>query len=259
MSEQRNEADSDGLGHDKKRHALDLSDNHPSITQHTSPIAEKRKADQRCANCGGFRDMIIQCMSCGDRIKDTEMLSPYDRLQLDPKPLYHDNEIQAAKEKLLVTFLPLRASRLNAKWSLKQRALICRDAKTLSRISCALLTYVYYLKSRRFVEGEPLDWSPTKPSHYDIHQNMNLYLLKSAFEELHEYDGYQERERLYNQTIRVLLKDAMRLGNLLYTIDKDLSPLEAVVTEIEAMQNIEFWLDAQRKKMRLKVDFDDVI
>jgi hypothetical protein len=259
MSEHRNEADPDDLDHDKTPQALGLSDSHTSITQNTSLVDIKSKADQLCPNCGGLRDLIIQCMFCGDRIKDTETLSPYDRLQLDPKPLYHDNEIQAAKEKLLVTFHPLRASRLNAKWSLKQRALICRDAETLSRISCALLTYVYFLRSKRFVAGESLDWTHTKPSHNDLHQNMSLYLLKSAFEELHEYDGYQERERLYNQTIRVLLKDAMRLGNLLYRIDKDLSLLETIVPEIEAMQHIEFWLDAQRRKMRLKVDFDDVI
>jgi hypothetical protein len=258
MSEQRNEADPDDFDHNKP-HALNRSDCQGSITQNTSSVADQSKVDQYCPNCGIFRDMLIQCMSCGDRIKNTDMLSPYDRLQLDPKPLYHDNEIQAAKEKLLVTFHPLRASRLNAKWSLKQRALICRDAETLSRISCALLTYVYYLRSKQSITGESLDWTPTKPSHYDIHQNMSLYLLKSAFEELHEYDGYQERERLYNQTIRVLLKDAMRLGNLLYTIDKDLSPLEVIIPEIEAMQHIEFWLDAQRQKMRLKVNFDDVI
>ena len=210
-----------------------------------------------CANCGACRGTIIQCKSCGDRIDDTESLSPYQRLALKPKALYHHSDIQSAKENLLIIFHPLKASRLNAKWSLKQRALICRDAKTLSSLSGALLTYVQYLHNTHHQLSKLLDWNVPIPNINQHGQQINLYLLQSAFEELQEYDGYQERERLFNQTMRALLNEAIGIAHKLHSYDGNLSSLEQLYAEIRAMQKIEYWLETQRQKMRLKIEGDD--
>ncbi len=231
-----------------------------------------------CPECKEDRLSLIQCMYCGDRLVDTTMVTPYQRLLLKPCPLYNDQVIQAAKERLLVIFHPLKASRLNAHWSLKQRTLICRDANTLQKLSGSLITYTKYLqmlKSRFETKLDTLD--PHKPLKelldsnqsisWAINQsktpehagfNPELYLVQSAYDELKEYDSYQERERLFNQSMRLILDQARKIANQLYRYNM-LEPtldLDALMPKLFRLQQLESWLEGQRQQLSLKVKHD---
>ena len=231
-----------------------------------------------CPVCKEARLSLIQCMHCGDRLLESDRLNPYQRLLLQPKPLYKDTTVQAAKEKLLVMFHPLKASRLNAHWSLKQRALICRDAKALQRISGSLITYANYLRVLKINHGSELQtahdfnynqefphitprnlWSlSVNPNSNQQTFNTHLYLLKSAFDELQEYDSYQERERLFNQGMRSILNKARKVANQLYRYnfqEPDLD-LDKLMAELYALQEFESWLEKQRLHQALKVKHD---
>ncbi len=204
-----------------------------------------------CDSCGEVRETIIQCLYCGDRHLITEALSPYERLRLVPNPLFSEEEVQAAKEALLLVFHPLRASRLNAKWSLRQRALICRDADTLSSITGALNTYVDYLLTEERIKDKSkeatLDSSEYQGAAQDSPDSyLNTFLLETAQEELSEYDGYQERERLLNRVSRELLCEGRRVGNALLQRPISLAQLRALSQSIKIMGDWERWLSERR-------------
>ena len=231
-----------------------------------------------CPVCKEARLSLIQCMHCGDRILESDHLNPYQRLLLQPKPLYKDTAVQAAKEQLLVMFHPLKASRLNAHWSLKQRALICHDARTLQSISGSLTTYANYLRVLRVHHGSELQTAQDFNYNQELPQitprnlwalsgninstqqpfNTQLYLLKSAFDELQEYDSYQERERLFNQGMRSILNRARKLANQLYryNFQKPNLDLDQLMPELYALQEFESWLEKQRLHQALKVKHD---
>ena len=231
-----------------------------------------------CPLCKEERSSLIQCMKCGDRQLDTEALTPYQRLLLKPRPLYTDTMIQGAKEKLLIMFHPLKASRLNAHWSLKQRALICRDAVTLQSISGALITYTKYLKLLSLEYGSSITnvhdidyhqtlsqnnsgklWSLTQKRGFSKQLfNPQLYLLKSAFAELQEYDSYQEREKLFNHGMRSILNKARSIAKYLhlYNFQEPQLNLDELMFDLHALQEQEVWLEGQRLYQPLKVKHD---
>ena len=203
------------------------------------------KLELICDKCQYVRATVILCLHCGDRIDQTEDVNPYDRLQLDPLPLYSNHDIQVTKEKLLVIFHPLKASRLNAKWSLKQRALICRDAQILSSISGALFTYIKFLKNQRDLH-EGKQWDLKNITEETGRGNIEIHLLDTAYQELNEYDGYQERERLLNRVSRELLQLGISLANQLYPLEPSEEEIDQILIQVERLAHLEIWLDRHR-------------
>ena len=200
-----------------------------------------------CDRCLEARSSIIQCLHCGDKVEETEFISPYQRLQLDPQPLYSHYEVQRAKENLLVIFHPLKASRLNAKWSLKQRALICRDSQALSSISGALSIYLKYLKVTQFDLAKVESWDLKIPDEEKVQEFLEIKLLDSAFTELAEYDGYQERERLLNRISRDLLEKGLDIADRLNSDVISQDDFKKIDKEVQLLSCIESWLDRHRQ------------
>ena len=224
-----------------------------------------------CIYCGDQRLSVIQCLSCGDRMLDTVGLSPYERLQLTPAPLYAETEIQAVKERLLMIFHPLKASRLNSRWSLKQRALICRDAERLTSVSGALMTYAKEVLSSLSTEIEPhQESSPSddQPAEQSCSENrlkeimscrrpLEVFLLESSISELREYDGYQERERLLNRVSRELLNRGRIIANFMISSQVKTLPLHRLISTISDLADMERWLTNQREALQERIIDDD--
>lgn len=227
--------------------------------------------DRLCNYCGEQRPSIVQCLICGDRLLDTVGLSPYVRLQLVPAPLYSEQEIQAVKELLLVTFHPLKASRINARWSLRQRALISRDANKLSTITGALMTYAEQIlcpiaETQAVIEDKSSsssDQDPTKsrdqeysPKDFLHERPLEVFLLDLSVKELREFDGYQERERLLNRVSRKLLDRGRKIANYMISELFNSADLPKLIEVIKELESLELWLGQQRAALREGVRSD---
>lgn len=225
-----------------------------------------------CTGCGAPRPLAVRCSQCGDRLVDSSELSPYERLGLTPRPLYHEREVRAAEERLLDTFHILTTSRHLARWALKQRALICRDASLLCSLSGALGCYLKevilssdLIADNSEVAFSSLRWSTPLMKSLDLlraalpdesqaegktttsHHSPALerHLLDTAYLELSEYDGYQERERLFNRSTRELIVRAREVAHAL-SGETNLIMSARLATEIQGLSDLELWLDARR-------------
>lgn len=214
----------------------------------------------KCHLCGEDRPFILWCASCGDRIEGTAGLSPYERLHLKPQSLYHQSEVRAAEERVLHKVHSLKSSRQRASWSLRQRALIRRDAKLLCTLSGALASYLKFCLTRLEERSELVDWGMPLAHTLDMFSvrdeaegqvssasTLDLFLLDLAYQEVDEYDGYQERERLLNHFTRELLTRASGLASELNINQDNPQALKMVAVNILALQRFEAWLDQYRQ------------
>ena len=216
----------------------------------------------QCETCGEERPFILRCTRCGDRLEDSSDLSPYERLNITPQPLYHQRNIRAAEERVLNEFHALKSSRQLARWSLKQRALVRRDAKLLCSLAGSLGSYlkfsIFHLDEyREFMSwGLPLSHTlhalsimlSDHASETSVDMTLDLFLLDTAYHEVDEYDGYQERERLLNHFTRELLRQAHALATELEVDQDDQRGFERISARIIALQHLEAWIDQHRKK-----------
>jgi hypothetical protein len=76
---------------------------------------------------------------------------------------------------------------------------------------------------------------------------LDLFLLDLAYQEVDEYDGYQERERLLNHFTRELLTRASGLASELNINQDNPQALKMVAVNILALQRFEAWLDQYRQ------------
>ena len=210
--------------------------------------------------CHEDRPFVLRCARCGDRIEDTSKLSPYERLQIEPQSVYHQSEIRVAEERVLQEVHSLKSSRQLASWSLRQRALIRRDAKLLCSLSGALASFLKLRLIRLGDSSDMLDWGlplahtlemlslqPQAVDEPSSRTALDIFLLDQAYQEVSEYDGYQERERLLNRFTRELLTRASTLASELNTHQHDLQALKMLATNILALQHFEVWLDLHRQ------------
>lgn len=197
---------------------------------------------KQCEHCGKPRRSLIRCGHCGDRLHDTTHLSPYQRLGIEPKPLYHQDELLVIKEELLDQLHQLKSSRLSSKWALRQRSLVKRDCQRLSLLSGALKAFLEEI-IRQGISEDP-------QSHLELWDSDGLdpriNLLDRAFHELRDMDGYQERERLLNAVSRELNQRAKVLGDQLVQVSltrDDIFRLQMVISELAQTER---WLDLKR-------------
>lgn len=202
-----------------------------------------------CARCGQEMISLVRCQQCGDRLEDSHALTPYQRLGLSPKPIYLQAEVDLASDLLLAQLHVLRSSRLLASWSLKQRALVRRDASMLSRLSGGLQTFL----QERFRRGldETILTRAYKQQARDVLSAPSggparLFLLLNALHELKDLDGYQERERLLNRISRELRKEAIIIARQITSNRLEKEDLPTLIKKIKHLDETERWLDAQR-------------
>lgn len=210
---------------------------------------ENEEAGEPCPRCERVLISLVRCQYCGNRLEDSHSLTPYQRLGLKPKALYLQSEIDAASDTLLAQLHVLRSSRLLASWSLKQRALVRRDATLLSRLSGALQAYLRE-RVRRGLQStsQNMAYEPRSRECLEaaIPSPARTLLLRHAMDELIDLDGYQERERLLNRISRELRQESVMIARQLISIDLDHASLPQISTEISHLAEAEDWLDAQR-------------
>jgi len=216
----------------------------------------------QCEACGEDRPFILRCTRCGDRLEESANLSPYERLNITPRPLYHQRDIRAAEVIFLHEFHALKASRQLARWSLKQRALVRRDAKLLCSLSGSLGSYLKLCILCIDASGELMNWGvplshtlqalSIKFSDHEVRSSVDMtldvFLLDTAYREVDEYDGYQERERLLNHFTREMLTQAHALAAELEVHQDCQQGLKMVSARIIALQHLEVWIDQHRQK-----------
>lgn len=205
-----------------------------------------------CPSCGRARLNQARCAHCGDRLSDTSGLSPYERLGLLPRPIYSQLEVRRAERRILNEFHILKTPRHLSHWSLKQRALVTRDASTLRSMSGSLCAYLklYIERERLILQSEhlwvmspmelvahlkraistggdeprdsggltlsdpPLSDPLTHVSAFSSSPSLYVerVVIESSYAELHEYDGYQERSALMVESARRLRDRVERLA-----------------------------------------------